>query len=124
MKLALIFAGITVCVLFIGWAEKDWTAAGIADGQARPRGLIDNALASGETGSSLSAVHPIRAWTKPDKDLAYRASQCGQMYLVVNLDGSLRCAQLVPGVNWQPYLSPDDERQALTRHLQQLARKR
>jgi hypothetical protein len=53
---------------------------------------------------------------KPDKGLAERAAQCGQRYLVVNLDGTLRCAALVPGI-------VEEEERARLEYLKRLARK-
>ena len=64
------------------------------------------------------------AWEKPDKTLAARAAQCGQRYLVVNLDGTLRCAQLVPGITWQPYLTVQDEEEARQAYLRKLRRQK
>ena len=68
----------------------------------------------------------VLAWEKPDKTLAARAAQCAlqSKYAVVNLDGSLRCAQLVPGVVWQPYLTVEDEEEARLQYLKKLRRQK
>jgi hypothetical protein len=65
----------------------------------------------------------VLAWDKPNKGLAERAAQCGRRYLVVNLDGTLRCASLVPGIAWQPYPTAEDEERARTEYLKRLKRK-
>lgn len=54
-------------------------------------------------------------------ELRQQAFKCANQYAVVNLDGTVRCAQLVPGIAWQPYMTVEDEEEARRKYLKQLA---
>ena len=56
--------------------------------------------------------------------LQTKAQACGKLYTVVNADGTLRCAQLVPGVVWQPYMTVEEEEETRLAYLKRLAKTR
>ena len=132
MNLRSITLGILALVLFVAWLEPvDFNAAReeMARSLERSSGTEARQLYEApDPGRGLETAGSIPVLAAPSirealKEEHKRCNARGRQRTVVNWDGTIRCAALVPGIAWVPYVDEIHADRALKDHLKRLARK-